>query len=116
MNYADYSPAIIDKEMWEAVQLEMERRRKYAQEHGLQKLEYAKVNNPFAGRVACGSCGKVFGRKVWNSNVERLRMVIWRCNGKYPAKGEKDCDSKPSYDEHFLNAYFIYDEVSCVVL
>lgn len=92
-------PAIIDKEMWEAVQFEMERRKKFAAEHGLQKIEYATADNPFAGKVICGCCGKVFGRKVWNSTDERLRRIIWRCNGKYPAKGMKGCDSKHIYDE-----------------
>ena len=78
-----YHPAIIDKEMWEAAQLEMERRRNYALEYGIQKLEYATTDNPFAGRVICGSCGQVFGRKVWNSTDDRFRRIIWRCNGKY---------------------------------
>ena len=87
-------PAIIDKEMWEAVQLEMERRRNFVLEYGIQKLEYATTSNPFAGRVICGSCGKIFGRKVWNSTDDRFRRIIWRCNGKYPAKGEKGCESR----------------------
>lgn len=85
----DSHPAIIDKEMWEAVQLEMERRRNFALQYGIQKLEYATTSNPFAGRVICGSCGRVFGRKVWNSTNEKLRRLIWQCNGKYPAKGER---------------------------
>lgn len=42
-----------------------------------------------AGRVICGSCGKVFGRKVWNSPDERLRRIIWRCNGKYQRKAKR---------------------------
>ena len=41
-----------------------------------------------------GSCGQVFGRKVWNSTDDRFRRIIWRCNGKYPAKGEKGCESR----------------------
>ena len=90
----DSHPAIIDKEMWEAVQLEMERRRNFALQYGIQKLEYATTSNPFAGRVICGSCGQVFGRKVWNSTDDRFRRIIWRCNGKYPAKGEKGCESR----------------------
>lgn len=90
----DSHPAIIDKEMWEAVQLEMERRRNFALQYGIQKLEYATTSNPFAGRVICGSCGRVFGRKVWNSTNEKLRRLIWQCNGKYPAKGEKGCESR----------------------
>ncbi|WP_232199110.1 recombinase family protein [Thermosinus carboxydivorans] len=101
----DSHPAIIDKEMWEAVQLEMERRRNFALEYGIQKLEYATTDKPFAGRVICGSCGKVFGRKVWNSTDERLRRFIWRCNGKYPAKGEKGCDSRHIDDGVLYQAF-----------
>ena len=98
-------PAIIDKEMWEAVQLEMERRRNYALQHGLQKLEYATTDNPFAGRVICGSCGQVFGRKVWNSTDDRFRRVIWRCNGKYVAKGKKGCESQHIDDGVLYQAF-----------
>ena len=98
-------PAIIDKEMWEAVQLEMERRRNFALQYGIQKLEYATTSNPFAGRVICGSCGQVFGRKVWNSTDDRFRRIIWRCNGKYPAKGEKGCGSRHIDDGVLYQAF-----------
>ena len=101
----DSHPAIIDKDTWEAVQLEMERRKAYALEHGIQKLEYATTSNPFAGRVICGTCGHIFGRKVWNSTDERLRRIIWRCNGKYPAKGEKGCENKHIDDEVLYQAF-----------
>lgn len=105
----DSHPAIIDKEMWEAVQLEMERRRNFALQYGIQKLEYATTSNPFAGRVICGSCGQVFGRKVWNSNDDRFRRIIWHCNGKYPAKGEKGCKSRHIDDvvlyQAFINTF-----------
>lgn len=74
--YAEEShPAIIDKEMWEAVQLEMERRRVFAQKYNINKLDYATLDNPFAGRFICGYCGSTFGRKVWNSNNEKLRRI-----------------------------------------
>lgn len=72
----DSHPAIIDKDMWKAVHLEMERRRNFALEYGIQKLEYATISNSFAGRVICGSCGQIFGRKVWNSTDERLRRIM----------------------------------------
>src|SRR5690606_28412208 len=65
-------PAIITKDMREAVQLEMERRRAFAEKHGIVKVDYATVENPFAGRVICGHCGSPFGRKVWNSTNEML--------------------------------------------
>ena len=101
----DSHPAIIDKEMWEAVQLEMERRRDFAREHGIQKLEYASEDNPFAGRVICGSCGQVFGRKVWNSTDDRFRRIIWRCNGKYVVKGKKGCESRHIDDKVLYQAF-----------
>ena len=101
----DSHPAIIDKEMWEAVQLEMERRRNFALQYGIQKLEYATTSNPFAGRVICGSCGQVFGRKVWNSTDDRFRRIIWRCNGKYVVKGEKGCESRHIDDEVLYQAF-----------
>lgn len=101
----DSHPAIIDKEMWEAVQLEMERRRNFALKYGIQKLEYATTDNPFAGRVICGTCGRVFGRKVWNSTSEKLRRIVWQCNGKYLAKGEKGCGSRHIDDAVLYQAF-----------
>ena len=91
--------------MWEAVQLEMERRRNFALKYGIQKLEYATTDNPFAGRVICGSCGRVFGRKVWNSTSEKLRRIVWQCNGKYLAKGEKGCESRHIDDAVLYQAF-----------
>ena len=101
----DSHPAIIDKEMWEAVQLEMERRRNFALKYGIQKLEYATTDNPFAGRVICGTCGRVFGRKVWNSTSEKLRRIVWQCNGKYLAEGEKGCGSRHIDDGVLYQAF-----------
>ena len=91
--------------MWEAVQLEMERRRNFALKYGIQKLEYATTDNPFAGRVICGSCGRVFGRKVWNSTSEKLRRIVWQCNGKYLGKGEKGCGSRHIDDAVLYQAF-----------
>lgn len=98
-------PAIIDKEIWEAVQLEMERRRTFAKEHGIVKVDYATVANPFAGKVICGHCGSVFGRKVWNSTNELRRRIVWRCNKRYIAKGKKGCNNKHIDDKVLYQAF-----------
>lgn len=100
-------PAIIDKDTWEAVQLEMERRRAYAENHGIQKVDYATDDNPFAGRIICGNRGGAYGRKVWNSTDERLRRIIWRCNNKYVTKGEKGCGSRHIDDQLLYVAFNI---------
>ncbi|WP_242655922.1 recombinase family protein [Paramaledivibacter caminithermalis] len=98
-------PPIIDKDMHTAVQLELERRKAFAKKYGIKKIYYATVKNPFAGRVICGHCGSVFGRKVWNSNDERLRRVIWRCNNKYKVKGKKSCENKHIDDKVLYQAF-----------
>ncbi|KJR44909.1 Site-specific recombinase [Desulfosporosinus sp. I2] len=98
--------AIIDKDTWEAVQLEIERRRAYAEKHHIQKVDYATDDNPFAGRIICGNCGRAYGRKVWNSTDERLRRIIWWCNNKYVAKGEKGCGSR-HIDDQLLYITFV---------
>jgi site-specific DNA recombinase len=98
-------PAIIDKDVWDAVQLEAERRRAFAKEHQVKRLEFSSEKHPFAGRVICGRCGKTYGRKVWNSPNERLRRIIWQCNNKYLVKGEKGCESKHIDDKVLYQAF-----------
>lgn len=91
--------------MRESVQLDMERRKVFAEQYGISKLDYATVNNPFAGRIICGHCGSPFGRKVWNSTDERFRRILWRCNKKYIVKGEKGCENKHIDDRVLFQAF-----------
>ncbi|MDP4121275.1 MAG: recombinase family protein, partial [Bacillota bacterium] len=98
-------PAIIDKEMWEAVQLELERRKAFTEKYGISKYDHVIADNPFAGRVICGCCGGVYGRKVWNSNDEKLRRLVWICNRKYAVKGKKGCYSKHIDDMVLYQAF-----------
>ncbi|MGE5390919.1 MAG: recombinase family protein [Deltaproteobacteria bacterium] len=102
----DSHPAIIDKDSWEAVQLEMERRKAFAEEHDIGLVDYSTTDRPLSGKVICGKCGKAFGRKVWNSTDERLRRIVWLCNGRYQIKGEKGCGSR-HIDERVLYQAFI---------
>jgi len=102
-------PAIIDDNLWEAVQLEPQRRKDFIAEHQIYKLDYATIENPFAGRVFCGECGSRYGRKVWNSTNERLRRYVWQCDKKYRVKGEIGCMNGHVVDlalrEGFVEAY-----------
>lgn len=102
-------PAIIDKEIWEAVLLERERRKTFTEKYNIQKMDYIMNTNPFAGRIICGCCGRVYGRKTWNSNDERLKRIVWQCNNKYATKGKKDCNKRHVNDEvlymEFVSAF-----------
>ena len=59
--------------MWEAVQLEMERSRVFAEKHKLQKIDHGLKENPMADKVICGSYGRAFGRRTWNCTYETLK-------------------------------------------
>ena len=100
-------PAIIDKDTWEAVQFEMERKKAYTEKYNIQKLDYVTNDNPFAGRVICGCCGSTFGRKVWNSTDEILKRTIWQCNNKYRVKGKIGCRNR-HINEKVLYQAFVY--------
>ena len=108
MYYVEKShPAIIDKEIWEAVQLEMQRRKDYMERYGIGQLDFVNMeDNPFRGRVICGECGSAFGRKTWNSTDQNLKRRVWQCNRKYEKKGEVSCNNK-HIDEEILYKAFV---------
>lgn len=84
---------------------EMERRRIFAKDHDIVKVDYATITNPFAGKIICGHCGSVFGRKVWNSTNELRRRIVWRCNRRYIKKGKKGCNNKHIDDKVLYQAF-----------
>lgn len=66
-------PAIIDKDTWELVQIELERRKSNFSKSG---------QNLFANLLFCSECGNVFGPQVFHSNEEKYRTIRYVCNGK----------------------------------
>lgn len=71
----DSHPAIIDRDTWDAVQEELERREVYCKEHGLRTYGYRSDVNPFNGKVICATCGAAFGRKSWSTRG----IAYWTC-------------------------------------
>ena len=77
---------IITREMYEAVQLEFEHRKK---KHytAAKALRY-----PFTGKIECGNCGKKFRRKV------TVARVVWICS-TFDKYGKKQCPAKQIPEE-----------------
>ena len=92
-------PAIIDKDIWEQVQFEMERRIMIGTQYS--------SSNIFALRLKCGDCGGYYGRKKWHSNTRHERYV-YQCNQKYK-KGTEICKtphlSEEEIKQKFIEAY-----------
>ena len=72
--------------MWECVQLEIKRGKKYLEEHGTNSYSHRPESNPFASKIICGDCNKVFARKGWRSSTGVDRKV-WQCSERYKVKG-----------------------------
>jgi DNA invertase Pin-like site-specific DNA recombinase len=98
----DSHPAIIEPDEWDAVQAEALRRK--------SQKAIGRCSSPFAGRIVCGECGGLFGKKVWGSykGDKTYRKEVWRCNEKYkhldkPGKGCKT----PHITEDDIKARFL---------
>lgn len=98
-------PAIIDKDTWEAVQIEVVRRRDYAHKHGLDKVDHTSDKNPFSGRVICGSCGNSYWKKSWYNRSSETYRPVWICKERNRTKGVRGCDNSHVYDHVFYDAF-----------
>ena len=90
-------PAIISREVYDLVQLELQRRGK--------RGRHTSAKSIFSDRLICGECGATFGSKVWHS-TDPYRKVIWRCNQKYTRKDEK-CPNRHLNEEKIKEAFVI---------
>jgi len=95
-------PAIIDPDEWDAVQAEIERRKKL---RGI-----GRCGSPFSGKIVCGECGGWYGKKVWGSykTEKTYRKEVYQCNEKYKHKGKDGhrCGT-PAVTEEEIKAHFL---------
>lgn len=101
----DDHEAIIDKELWEAVQMEIARRKEYLQKHGLRTMGRYTDSQPFSNRVFCGTCGNVF----WRRTLSRLNgpVKVWMCGQRYKEKGKIGCTSKTLQEKDLHRAFMM---------
>jgi hypothetical protein len=91
----DSHEAIISKEVFELVQIEIERRRG---SHDRQSR-----TNIYSSRIKCGCCGNWYGSKVWHSN-DKYKRTIYQCNHKF--KDDTKCTT-PHLTEEQIQTIFI---------
>ena len=71
----DSHKGIIDKQTWNAVQEEFDRREKFMESHGTDRYSYGADCMPFCEKVFCGECKSLFTRHSWRSRG----IVQWQC-------------------------------------
>ena len=84
-----HHPAIIEPDVFDLVQVELERRSKL-------RLQISN-NSPFTTKIICGDCGSSYGHKVHHGRD------VWYCNHKY--KNERKCQS-PMFHQEELESLF----------
>ncbi|MDR1805607.1 MAG: recombinase family protein, partial [Clostridium sp.] len=98
----DSHPAIVDPDEWDAVQAEIERRKNLG--------AIGRCGSPFSGKIVCGECGGLFGKKVWGSykDDKTYRREVYQCNEKYKRKGKggRQCGT-PFVTEEDIKARFL---------
>lgn len=89
-------PAIIDRDTWEQVQVEVERRNKLGAHYSSSDV--------FASKLICEDCGSFYGNKKWHTNTKYERFV-YQCNSKFH-KGKAKCKT-PHFNEDDIKKKFI---------
>jgi hypothetical protein len=92
-------PAIIERDMWELVQVEMKRRDNLGAKYSATDI--------FSSKLVCSDCGGFYGKKKWHSNTAYERFV-YQCNSKFQ-KGKCRCQTphltEDEIKEKFIEAY-----------
>ena len=97
--------AIIDPLIWEAVQLEYDRRSNYIEEHGTNSYSHNPEKNFFAGKVVCGTCNQAFTRKGWKSKNSYRK--VWQCQERYKVKGVQGCTNRHIDEVILIDAFIL---------
>ncbi len=74
----DCIPPIIDRDLWELVNLEFDRQVEFRKKHKIARYHASKHDFPLACRIICSVCGRtyqVLQHKIKSKNGERY----WRC-------------------------------------
>ena len=91
----DSHPAIITKEEWEQVQVEMKKR---AEAKGNYKGNNKSQNRyPLSGMLYCSKCGATLRRRTWNSKLS-CKKIVWQCSN-YIKNGKDACSGTVIDDE-----------------
>ena len=89
-------PAIIDRDMWEQVHIELKRRERIGAKYSSSDV--------FASKLICEDCGGFYGKKKWHSNSKYSRFV-YQCNNKFHK--HKDKCQTPNLSEEDIRLKFI---------
>ncbi len=86
--------AIIPPEVFDLVQIEMDKRKRDKRRRNSVSI--------FSNKLVCSECGNFYGRRVWHSNSQ-YRRTIWQCGHKF--QNGKKCTTPHFYEEEIQDAF-----------
>jgi len=101
----DDHEAIIEPWIWECVQLEMKRRKRYLEEHNITRFSQNTEANPFSSKIICGECNRAFARKGWRAPSGDRK--VWQCSERYKVKGVLGCGNRHIYEDTLIEIYLM---------
>lgn len=93
-------PAIIDREVWELIQLEMARQKLFVESHHMDKFHHHSQEIPLSGKIICGECGRLLLLRETNRATYENNK-FWRCVTRHGSKNS--CDSQLRLDMNVAN-------------
>ena len=100
----DDHEAIVDRELWEAVQLELDRRDAFMEEHHMSTLGQYTDIRPFSHKVICGCCGHTYSRRTLRRSWGKI--ISWECGQRYIEKGTRHCvESDVIYESELFDGF-----------
>ena len=95
-------PAIIDRETFKAVQVEMVRRsnKRKTSDFAITNLGKYSAKYCLSELLVCGECGSFYKRKTWTKGTEK--RIYWRCQSRIE-HGSKYCKKSKGIEEKKLH-------------
>lgn len=100
----DDHEAIIPKDYWNVVQLELQRRADFRKRYGLRTMGRYTDEQPFSTKVICGVCGDLINRRT----LQRLNKgysIVWMCASYYREKKVPGCGNIKLREVHLQDAF-----------
>lgn len=95
--------AIIEKDYWTAVQMEIQRRKDFMEAYGLRTMGRYTDEQPFSSRVICGTCRNIFWRRTLTRGGKQIK--VWMCGQRYRQKGVVGCVSETIKEDALHDAF-----------
>ena len=94
--FEDTHPAIIDKQMWECVQLELERQKRSCQDHHISTYHRSNEKHPLSAKITCQTCGCTY-MLLESKRIGEEGRKYWRCSSFQGKRGTEieGCTFRP---------------------